>query len=50
VVHFAAESHVDRSIQGAGPFVTTNVMEAQVLLDAALRASVGRFLHDGYRR
>jgi dTDP-glucose 4,6-dehydratase len=45
VVHFAAESHVDRSILGAGPFVQTNVVGTQVLLDAALRAGVGRFLH-----
>jgi len=45
VVHFAAESHVDRSILGATPFVTTNVLGTQVLLDAALRARVGRFLH-----
>ncbi|MFI5915301.1 dTDP-glucose 4,6-dehydratase [Dactylosporangium sp. NPDC051541] len=45
VVHFAAESHVDRSILGAGPFVTTNVLGTQVLLDAARAAGVGRFLH-----
>jgi dTDP-glucose 4,6-dehydratase len=45
VVHFAAESHVDRSIAGAGPFVVTNVLGTQVLLDAALRAGVGRFVH-----
>jgi dTDP-glucose 4,6-dehydratase len=45
VVHFAAESHVDRSIAGAGPFVTTNVVGTQVLLDAALRHRTGRFLH-----
>ena len=38
VVHFAAESHVDRSIDGAGRFVDTNVLGTQVLLDAA-RAS-----------
>ncbi|MEU8586842.1 dTDP-glucose 4,6-dehydratase [Streptomyces sp. NPDC048664] len=44
VVHFAAESHVDRSIEGAGPFVRTNVVGTQVLLDAALRHRVGRFL------
>ncbi|MEU6216461.1 dTDP-glucose 4,6-dehydratase [Streptomyces sp. NPDC047022] len=44
VVHFAAESHVDRSIGGAGPFVRTNVVGTQVLLDAALRHRVGRFL------
>ena len=45
VVHFAAESHVDRSILGARPFVTTNVLGTQTLLDAALGAGVGRFLH-----
>jgi dTDP-glucose 4,6-dehydratase len=45
VVHFAAESHVDRSIQGAGPFVTTNVLGTQALLDAVLRHRIGRFVH-----
>ncbi|GAA2774753.1 dTDP-glucose 4,6-dehydratase [Streptomyces rameus] len=45
VVHFAAESHVDRSIADASPFVTTNVLGTQVLLDAALRHKVGRFVH-----
>jgi dTDP-glucose 4,6-dehydratase len=45
VVHFAAESHVDRSIAGAVPFVTTNVLGTQVLLDAARAAGVGRFVH-----
>jgi len=45
VVHFAAESHVDRSIQGAAPFVTTNVLGTQNLLDAAVRHRVGRFVH-----
>jgi dTDP-glucose 4,6-dehydratase len=45
VVHFAAESHVDRSILGAAPFVTTNVLGTQTLLDAARAAGVGRFLH-----
>jgi dTDP-glucose 4,6-dehydratase len=45
VVHFAAESHVDRSILGATEFVRTNVVGTQTLLDAALRAGVGRFLH-----
>jgi dTDP-glucose 4,6-dehydratase len=45
VVHFAAESHVDRSILGATPFVTTNVLGTQVLLDAARSAGVGRFVH-----
>src|SRR2546430_11294043 len=45
VVHFAAESHVDRSILGAGRFVETNVLGTQVLLDAARAAGVGRFVH-----
>jgi dTDP-glucose 4,6-dehydratase len=45
VVHFAAESHVDRSITGAADFVTTNVVGTQVLLQAALEAEVSRFVH-----
>jgi dTDP-glucose 4,6-dehydratase len=45
IVHFAAESHVDRSIEGAAPFVTTNVLGTQTLLDAALRHGTGRFVH-----
>ncbi|MEU9159343.1 dTDP-glucose 4,6-dehydratase [Streptomyces sp. NPDC048424] len=45
VVHFAAESHVDRSIAGAGPFVMTNVVGTQVLLDSARKHGVGRFVH-----
>ncbi|MES4891884.1 dTDP-glucose 4,6-dehydratase [Streptomyces sp. NPDC096012] len=45
VVHFAAESHVDRSIEGAGEFVRTNVLGTQTLLDAALRHGVGPFVH-----
>jgi dTDP-glucose 4,6-dehydratase len=44
VVNFAAESHVDRSIKGAEPFVSTNVQGTQALLDAALTADVDRFL------
>lgn len=44
VVHFAAESHVDRSIGGAAEFISTNVVGSQVLLDAALEAEVHRFL------
>jgi dTDP-glucose 4,6-dehydratase len=44
VVNFAAESHVDRSIQGSGPFVTTNVGGTQTLLDAARDADIERFL------
>ena len=36
VLHLAAESHVDRSISGAGPFVETNIVGAYVMLDCAL--------------
>ncbi|MQY34192.1 dTDP-glucose 4,6-dehydratase [Streptomyces sp. RB17] len=45
VVHFAAESHVDRSIEGAAEFVRTNVLGTQTLLDAALRHGTGPFVH-----
>jgi dTDP-glucose 4,6-dehydratase len=45
VVHFAAESHVDRSIHGAAPFVVANVLGTQTLLDAAVRHHLGRFVH-----
>jgi dTDP-glucose 4,6-dehydratase len=45
VVHFAAESHVDRSILGAADFVMTNVVGTQTLLDSALHHDVGRFVH-----
>ena len=44
VVNFAAESHVDRSIHAAEPFVHTNVLGANVLLEAARRAGVPRFI------
>lgn len=45
VVHFAAESHVDRSIADAAPFVMTNVVGTQVLLAQAQIAKVSRFHH-----
>jgi len=45
VVHFAAETHVDRSISGPAVFVTTNVAGTQVLLDAALKHNIKRFHH-----
>ncbi len=45
VVHFAAESHVDRSIEDATPFLVTNVLGTEVLLDAARKMRVRRFLH-----
>lgn len=44
VVNFAAESHVDRSIQTTEPFVTTNVQGTQTLLDAAVDGTIERFL------
>ncbi len=45
VVHFAAESHVDRSITGPAPFLETNVVGTGVLLDAAYRSDIPRFVH-----
>src|SRR5512134_2740744 len=45
VVHFAAESHVDRSIHSGLPFVRTNVLGTQVLLDEARARRVERFVH-----
>ncbi len=44
VVHMAAESHVDRSIQGALPFVETNVVGMQVMLDVAREVGIRRFV------
>lgn len=45
VVHFAAESHVDRSIEKSGPFVRTNVLGTQTLLECCLHTGVDRFVH-----
>ncbi|MFC1625691.1 dTDP-glucose 4,6-dehydratase [Patescibacteria group bacterium] len=45
VVHFAAESHVDRSIVGPGVFLQTNVIGTQILLDAAVKHKIKRFHH-----
>ncbi|GAA2246678.1 dTDP-glucose 4,6-dehydratase [Streptomyces amakusaensis] len=45
IVHCAAESHVDRSIQSSDAFVRTNVLGTHTLLQAALELGVGRFLH-----
>src|ERR671915_639126 len=55
VVHFAAETHVDRSIQSAGEFITTDVYGTFVLLEAARQAPrlrrFGQILtHEGYGR
>ncbi|HME52374.1 MAG TPA: dTDP-glucose 4,6-dehydratase [Candidatus Lokiarchaeia archaeon] len=44
VVHFAAETHVDRSIKDATPFIKTNVLGTQVLLDACKIRSIERFV------
>ncbi|MHC4956756.1 MAG: dTDP-glucose 4,6-dehydratase [Planctomycetota bacterium] len=45
VVHFAAESHVDRSIESGLPFIRTNVHGTQVMLDVARERKAARFLH-----
>jgi len=45
VVHFAAETHVDRSIENAGLFLTTNVLGTEVILDASRRNKVARVVH-----
>jgi len=45
VFHLAAETHVDRSIQDAAPFVRTNLVGTAVLLEAARAAGVARFVH-----
>jgi dTDP-glucose 4,6-dehydratase len=45
VVHFAAESHVDRSITGPEIFTTTNVLGTQILLDYAKEFKIKKFVH-----
>jgi dTDP-glucose 4,6-dehydratase len=45
IIHFAAESHVDRSIRSADEFLRTNVIGTQVLLDSARERGVRRFFH-----
>lgn len=45
VVHFAAESHVDRSIAGSRDFITTNVVGTHTLLEAARTSGLGKFVH-----
>jgi dTDP-glucose 4,6-dehydratase len=44
VVNFAAESHVDRSILDSGPFVQTNIVGTQILLDACRDAGIERYV------
>lgn len=45
VVHFAAESHVDRSIHDASAFVRTNLLGTATMLEAARRNDISRFVH-----
>lgn len=45
VVHFAAESHVDRSIESSSVFVTTNVLGTQQMLEGAMRHGITTFVH-----
>jgi dTDP-glucose 4,6-dehydratase len=45
VVHFAAETHVDRSIMDSTPFSRTNIIGTHVLLDVAMKTGVERFVH-----
>lgn len=45
VIHFAAESHVDRSIEDGSDFIATNVAGTYNLLEAAYASKVGQFLH-----
>ncbi|MFH8534268.1 dTDP-glucose 4,6-dehydratase [Streptomyces tendae] len=45
IVHFAAESHVDRSIAGSAPFITTNVVGTHTLLECCRHTGVERFVH-----
>ncbi len=45
LVNFAAETHVDRSIEDASPFLSTNILGTQCLLEAARRVQLPRFIH-----
>jgi dTDP-glucose 4,6-dehydratase len=47
VVHFAAESHVDRSIAGPDDFINTNCFGTNILMDTARRLGIGRVVHIG---
>ncbi|MCH9655071.1 MAG: dTDP-glucose 4,6-dehydratase, partial [Planctomycetes bacterium] len=44
VINFAAESHVDRSILDSGPFIQTNIVGTQILLDASRKQNIKRFV------
>jgi dTDP-glucose 4,6-dehydratase len=43
VIHFAAETHVDRSIEDSNPFIQTNIVGTHTLLEASRKHSVGRY-------
>ncbi len=45
VVHWAAESHVDRSIADASPFLDTNIKGTQILLDIAIKHGINKFIN-----
>jgi len=45
IVNFAAESHVDRSIRDATPFIETNILGTQVLLDTAKKYKINKVIH-----
>lgn len=45
IVHFAAESHVDRSVRGGADFVRTNVLGTQTLLEVAVECGIARVVH-----
>jgi len=45
IAHFAAETHVDRSIADGSAFVRTNLLGTYTLLDSALRHGIDRFIH-----
>ncbi|MFC1674329.1 dTDP-glucose 4,6-dehydratase [Candidatus Omnitrophota bacterium] len=45
VINFAAETHVDRSIKDSAPFIETNIRGTQVLIDAARKCGIKRFIH-----
>ena len=47
VVHFAAESHVDRSIAGPDDFIHTNCFGTNIVMDTARRLEIGRVVHIG---
>lgn len=47
VIHFAAETHVDRSLFAAGDFITTNVLGTQILCEASISQKVKRFHYIG---